>query len=201
MSLQEKLISSFLAFELDINIQSPVHNIRTRALKEFEKLGFPNKKLEAWKYTSLKNVLKEDYTIFSKKKNVLEFKNIQDYFIDNTETYKLVFVDGSFDPFLSQTSHDGVDICILSAALTKPVYSKVISKYFDSSINKKDSLSLLNTAFSKEGVYIHIPKNKVLEKPRMKLKTIYIIFLYWVISNYIYIIKTHFHSFKHSFFY
>ncbi|MDA9318892.1 Fe-S cluster assembly protein SufD [Flavobacteriaceae bacterium] len=165
MSLQEKLISSFLAFELDINIQSPVHNIRTRALKEFEKLGFPNKKLEAWKYTSLKNVLKEDYTIFSKKKNVLEFKNIQDYFIDNTETYKLVFVDGSFDPFLSQTSHDGVDICILSAALTKPVYSKVISKYFDSSINKKDSLSLLNTAFSKEGVYIHIPKNKVLEKP------------------------------------
>ena len=81
MSLQEKLISSFLAFELDINIQSPVHNIRTRALKEFEKLGFPNKKLEAWKYTSLKNVLKEDYTIFSKKKNVLEFKNIQDYLL------------------------------------------------------------------------------------------------------------------------
>ena len=59
MSLQEKLISSFLAFELDINIQSPVHNIRTRALKEFEKLGFPNKKLEAWKYTSLNAILKD----------------------------------------------------------------------------------------------------------------------------------------------
>ncbi|MDC0554997.1 Fe-S cluster assembly protein SufD, partial [Flavobacteriaceae bacterium] len=69
------------------------------------------------------------------------------------------------DPFLSQTSHDGVDICILSAALTKPAYSEIISKYFDSSVNKKDSLSLLNTAFSKEGVYIHIPKNKILEKP------------------------------------
>jgi Fe-S cluster assembly protein SufD len=68
MSLEEKLISSFLAFELDINIQSPVHYIRTKALKEFEKLGFPSKKSEAWKYTSLKNVLKEDYTIFSKKK-------------------------------------------------------------------------------------------------------------------------------------
>ena len=37
MSLQEKLISSFLAFELDINIQSPVHNIRTNAIKNFEK--------------------------------------------------------------------------------------------------------------------------------------------------------------------
>ncbi|MDC0593619.1 Fe-S cluster assembly protein SufD, partial [Flavobacteriaceae bacterium] len=84
MSLADKLVSSFLAFELDVNIQSPVHNIRTEAIKEFEKLGFPDKKLEAWKYTSLKNVLKEDYTIFSKKKNVLEFKNIKNYFLDNT---------------------------------------------------------------------------------------------------------------------
>ena len=165
MSLADKLVSSFLAFELDIDIQSPVHSKRTKALKEFEKLGFPSKKDEAWKYTSLKSVIKEDFTIFSKKKNVLDFKNVKNYFLDNTETYKIVFVDGFFDPFLSQTSHDGVDICILSAALTKPVYSKIISKYFDTSINTNDSLSLVNTAFAKEGVYVHIPKNKILDKP------------------------------------
>ena len=165
MSLADKLVSSFLAFELDIDIQSPVHAKRTKALKEFEKLGFPTKKDEAWKYTSLKSVIKEDFTIFSKKKNVLDFKNVKNYFLDNTETYKIVFVDGFFDPFLSQTSHDGVDICILSAALTKPVYSKIISKYFDTSINTNDSLSLVNTAFAKEGVYVHIPKNKILDKP------------------------------------
>ena len=40
MSLADKLVSSFLAFELDINVQSPVHYIRTEAIKEFEKLGF-----------------------------------------------------------------------------------------------------------------------------------------------------------------
>ena len=93
MPLADKLVSSFLAFELDINIQSPVHNIRTDAIKSFEKLGFPNKKLEAWKYTSLNKVLKEDYTLFSKKKNVLDFKNVKDFFLDNTESYKLVFVE------------------------------------------------------------------------------------------------------------
>ena len=112
-----------------------------------------------------KSVIKEDGTIFSKKKNVLDFKNVKNYFLDNTETYKIVIVDGFFDPFLSQTSHDGIDICILSAALTKPVYSKIISKYFDTSINTNDSLSLVNTAFAKEGVYVHIPKNKILDKP------------------------------------
>ena len=130
MQLTEKLISSFLAFELDTNIQSPVHNIRTDAIKSFEKLGFPNKKLEAWKYTSLNKVLKEDYTLFSKKQYCLDFKNVKDYFLDNTESYKLIFVDGFFDSFLSQTSHDHVDVCIMSAALSKAKYAFIIKKHF-----------------------------------------------------------------------
>ena len=45
MSLADKLVSSFLAFELDINVQSPVHNIRTEAIKEFEKTIGINKTL------------------------------------------------------------------------------------------------------------------------------------------------------------
>ena len=165
MPLADKLVSSFLAFELDIDIQSSVHNIRTDAIKSFEKLGFPSKKLEAWKYTSLNKVLKEDYTLFSKKKNVLDFNKVKDFFLDNTESYKLVFVDGFFDSFLSQTSHDKADVCIMSAALSKTKYASVIKKHFNKSIEKSDSLSQLNTAFSKEGAYVRIPKNIVLEKP------------------------------------
>ena len=165
MALSEKLISSFLAFELDIDINSPIHNIRTSAIKKFQDLGFPSKKLENWKYTSLNQILKEDYTVFAKQKNVINFKKVKDYFIDNIESYKIVFVDGYFDPFLSQTSHEGIDICIMSAALNKAKYSDVIKKYFNKISDEKDSLTSLNTAFSKEGVYIHVPKNTVVEKP------------------------------------
>ena len=165
MALSEKLISSFLAFELDIDINSPIHNIRTSAIKKFQDLGFPSKKLENWKYTSLNQILKEDYTVFAKQKNVINFKKVKDYFIDNIESYKIVFVDGYFDPFLSQTSHEGIDICIMSAALNKAKYSDVIKKYFNKISDEKDSLTSLNTAFSKEGVYIHVPKKTVVEKP------------------------------------
>lgn len=165
MALSDKLISSFLAFELDIDINSPIHNIRTSAIKKFQDLGFPSKKLENWKYTSLNQILKEDYTVFAKQKNVINFKKVKDYFIDNIESYKIVFVDGYFDPFLSQTSHEGIDICIMSAALNKAKYSDVIKKYFNKISDEKDSLTSLNTAFSKEGVYIHVPKNTVVEKP------------------------------------
>ncbi len=124
MALSEKLISSFLAFELDMDINSPYHSIRADAIKRFEKLGFPNRKLEAWKYTSLNEIIKEDYTVFAKEKSAITFESVKDYFIDNIESYKIIFVDGYFDQFLSQTSHDGFDICIMSAAFGKPKYQK-----------------------------------------------------------------------------
>ena len=59
MELKEKLLSSYVAFENGVNINSDVHEIRTQALKEFEVLGFPTKKLEAWKYTSLNSILSD----------------------------------------------------------------------------------------------------------------------------------------------
>lgn len=52
----------------------------------------------------------------------------------------------------------------MSAALAKPKYRLVIENYFNKAATK-DSLPSLNTAFSSEGAYIHIPKNKLVEKP------------------------------------
>jgi Fe-S cluster assembly protein SufD len=57
-----------------------------------------------------------------------------------------------------------MDICLLSSALNKAKYSAVIEAYFNK-IASKDSLTSLNTAFTKEGAYIYIPKNKEVEKP------------------------------------
>ena len=46
-----------------------------------------------------------------------------------------------------------MDICLTSAALAKPKYRLVIENYFNK-IATKDSLTSLNTAFSKEGAFI-----------------------------------------------
>jgi Fe-S cluster assembly protein SufD len=164
MDLKEKLLSSFLVFEDKLDIDTYVHDIRNDAIKSFEENGFPTKKEEAWKYTSLNKILKEDYSIFPKRENAIEYSDVKKYFIHDIDTYKIVFIDGKYSSHLSQTTHDGMDICLMSSALNKPKYRLVIENYFNK-VATKDSLTSLNTAFSSEGAYIHIPKNKLVQKP------------------------------------
>lgn len=164
MDLKEKLVSSFLAFENRIDVEAYVHGIRTEAIKAFENKGFPSKKDEAWKYTSLNKILKENYSVFPKQENALEYRDVKKYLIHDIDTYKIIFIDGKYSSHLSQTTHDGMDVCLMSAAMSKPKYRLVIENYFNK-IATNESLTSLNTAFSNEGAFIHIPKNKLVEKP------------------------------------
>ncbi len=154
-----------MAFEDGIDVNDPVHDIRSEAIKNFETKGFPSKKEEAWKYTSLNNLQKIDFSVFPKQESALEYKDIKKYFLHEIDTYKIVFVDGIYSSYLSETTHDGVDVCLMSSALTKPMYRQIIELYFNKIAKKEDSLTSLNTAFSKEGAYIYIPKNKAPRKP------------------------------------
>ncbi len=164
MELKDKLISSYIAFEEQIDLENDIHEERNRAIKFFESTGFPTKKMEAWKYTSLNSILKEDYSIFPKKEDTVDYKDIKKYLIHDIDTYTIVFVDGIYSSHLSRTTHDKLDACLMSSALDKEKYKPIIDKYFNK-IAPEESLTSLNTAFAKEGAYIRIPKNVVAEKP------------------------------------
>ncbi len=154
-----------MAFENNVDMDHPIHDIRSEAIKNFETKGFPSKKEEAWKYTSLNSLQKIDFSIFPKEENALEYHQVKKYFLHEIDTYKIVFIDGIYSSYLSETTHDGVDICLMSSALTKPMYQQVIDVYFNKVASKEESLTTLNTAFSREGAYIYIPKNKAPKKP------------------------------------
>ncbi|MCF1190569.1 Fe-S cluster assembly protein SufD [Mangrovimonas sp. AS39] len=164
MDLKDKLVSSFFAVEDYLEDSSPLHEIRNEAIKNFEQQGFPTKKQEAWKYTSLNSVLKHNYSLFPKQETAVEYHAIKPYLIHDIDTFKIIFIDGKYSSHLSQTTHEGMDVCLMSAALSKPKYRIMIENYFNKAANK-ESLTSLNTAFATEGAFIHIPKNKLVQKP------------------------------------
>ena len=130
MEFKEKLLSSHFTLDENIEIFESVQQIRAEALKVFEKKGFPSKKEESWKYTSLQGLIRSDYAIFPKAEKTIKISKVKKYFLYDTDTYKVVFIDGVYNPFLSDTTHDGLDVCLMSAALTKPKYQKLSHNIF-----------------------------------------------------------------------
>ena len=165
MEFKEKLISSHLAFEEDLDLTDSVHQARANALKVFEEKGFPTRKDELWKYTSLDALIRQDYSLFPKSEISIELKDVKKYFLYDTDTYKVIFIDGVYSPFLSNTTHDGLDVCLMSAALSKPKYRDLINTYFNKIASSDESLTALNTSYAKEGAFVYIPKKTVAEKP------------------------------------
>ncbi|MEO2127460.1 MAG: Fe-S cluster assembly protein SufD [Christiangramia sp.] len=164
MELKDKLISSFMAFEEGLDPDSHLNPVRTQAIRDFENFGFPSRKDENWKYTSLNSILKHDYSVFPKKEDAIDYKDIKKYLIHDIDSYKLVFIDGIYSSHLSETTHDKIDVCLMSSALNKEKYQPVIENYFNK-IAPKSGLNSLNTAFAREGAFIHIHKNKMADKP------------------------------------
>ncbi len=164
--LKDKILNTYLAFENNSNlaIDHAIRNIRNKAIEQFETVGFPTKSIEEWKYTSLKDVLKKDYKLINPL-NEVDTKLVKPYLLKGTETYKLVFLNGVFQPQISETSHDGMDICILSSAIQNTKYKLFFDHYFNTIASKTDGLTSLNTAFVQEGAFIHIPKSVVVSKP------------------------------------
>lgn len=165
MDLKETLLSSYLAFDAQDGPQRNLQDERAAAIEVFEQQGFPTKKLEDWKYTPLRTLTKSTFSVFPKEEVSLKLDEVKQYILQDVDTYKIVFVDGVYNAYLSETTHEGVDVCLLSAALSKPKYAPVIKKYFNQIAEKEESLTALNTAFTKEGAYIYVPYGKVVEKP------------------------------------
>ena len=90
MDLKEKLVASFMAFENrgNIDLDSKAHEIRTKAIDHFEQVGFPDRKNEEWKYTSLNTLLKKDYSVFPKSETAVELKKVKKYFLHDIEIHR-----------------------------------------------------------------------------------------------------------------
>lgn len=164
MSFKDKILSSFIALENEVDTETYAHSLRNEALGNFERLGVPQRKEEAYKYTSLKSVFNKDYSLFPKKDTAIEYSDIKRFLIHEIDAYRVIFVDGIYSSHLSQTTHDKFDVCLMSSALNNPKYNSVIETYYNK-LAPQDGLSSLNTAFAREGAYIHIAKNIAVEKP------------------------------------
>src|SRR5690606_15831677 len=118
------------------------------------------------KYTNLAPLLKTDYKLFPESEEIsIGYQDVKQYFIHDMDSYNIVFVNGVYSSYLSTTTHEEADICVLSSAMNKMMHQPVIENYYGRIAPKNESMVSLNTAFFKDGAYIYVPDKVILSKP------------------------------------
>ena len=150
MELKEKLLSSYVAFENRVDINSDIHEIRSKALQNFEDLGFPTKKLEAWKYTSLNSILKQDYSLFPSKNLAIE--------LEKKGYEEILFNFNKINTINNQTDSN------LLFFASRPSHFKVMDSFFENSnlqdykvllpYSLRDQISTINIQMLYESIHI-----------------------------------------------
>ena len=124
---------------------------RLEHFKKFEQLGFPNKKLEDWKFSDFNSILEGKFNKLSVSlddKKEIEFKN----YIKDFEHNKIVFFNGFYSSKLSHIENSKKNI---ASRLT----DVSLSSFGDTSLN------LLNSAFLTDGISLRVENNYEFKKP------------------------------------
>jgi len=149
------------------NDSSHINKFRNEAFDNFKKLGFPDSKTEDWKNTDLKNSLSRDYSHFLEKgEENVDLEKIFTCDIHNFETDQISLLNGwHVQTDVPVTKFDnGVIVGSLSEAFEEHtlLIDQHLGKIAD---HDKNIFHALNAAFSRDGVFIYIPDNVVIEKP------------------------------------
>jgi len=159
VNLKDKLIQAYQEAENTLSF----HQERKESIDRLEEFGFPTVKDEEWKYTNLLPIIKNEYAL-SAQESIVSKELLNEYILTQTETNIIVFVNGKLNRELSDIDAANATICSLSEA--EKNHSAVVKKYWGKALPENpDSLVSLNTALSSEGVFIHVPKGTVVEKP------------------------------------
>lgn len=138
---------------------------RTKAIADFERLGFPTQKDERYKYTEVAKFFEPDYGL---NLNRLQIPvNPYEVFkcdVPNMSTSLYFVVNDSFYKKEERPLPEGVLFCSLNEAAEK--YPELVRKYYGKLADtSKDGITAFNTTFAQDGVLLYVPKNVVIEKP------------------------------------
>lgn len=166
IDFKAQLIAEFQLNETRLNgeSRSPLHQRRRLALTRFEQLGFPTIKNEEWKYSNVKNLISQPFSLTPPASVTAE--DLSSLQIPNLTGNILYFINGQFQPQLSTIVSPESDVVILPFAEAAKRFPEVVETHFGAYANdEKDAFTALNTAFAQHGVFISVPKGKVVEEP------------------------------------
>ena len=142
-----------------------IARMRDQAMAEFQQQGFPDTRVEAWKYTNLRSLQRRSFSPALASGTISE-SALQPWLFDHEPMHRLVFVDGRFAPDLCpfQTWLDGVTLTSLATVMEhSPDELKAVLGH--TLTTDRPGFDVMNAAFLQDGAFIRLDRDAVLEQP------------------------------------
>jgi Fe-S cluster assembly protein SufD len=145
--------------------RSPLHRLRQAAVERFAALGFPTTEDEEWRFTSVAPLTHVPFKLAGGREAVRPEQLDRAAFHTGAGS-RLVFVNGRYAPELSAPGRlpDGVILASLDEALR--AHPDKVEPHLARHADYDDqAFTALNTTFLRDGAFLFIPRNKVVEEP------------------------------------
>jgi Fe-S cluster assembly protein SufD len=143
--------------------EDALYSLREDALARFRTLGLPDLQTEAWRYTNIQRILKEQPFILQQQPAPVTPEQVAPANIPGLSCYKAVLVNGHLQPALSELPDvKGFTISKLSEAVQQDSFKAFFNKHPHL---KDQSFAALNTALFADGVFLELKAKTVLDKP------------------------------------
>lgn len=168
MSAEQQYIDLYTTHSEAIKAHSAgaMNAVRDEALAHFHCLGFPTRREERYRYTSVDKLFAPDYGV-NINRIKLAYDPYNTYHCDVPRlSTSLFFVLN--DSFYDSDKHaerlpEGVTVCSLcKAAAEQPL---LVSRYYSKAADAgTDAVTALNTMMAQDGLFVHVPKGVNVER-------------------------------------
>lgn len=142
---------------------------RKAAISRFEATGLPHRRIEEWKYTDLRNMVKAAYAPALPSTEVSDLKEDELKSVlgplGDVDAFRVVFVDGQHQPSLDALDGSDISVSTLAKQLAADDQAATTLLADSESTFRGSSVVDLNTAFVTDGSEIAVARGAKLTKP------------------------------------
>ena len=139
---------------------------RSSARDQFRELGFPTLRDEQWKYTNVRSIIRQAFTLPPAESGWMDKGQVDAAAVPGMDTYRLVFADGILVPQLSRCDDlpKGVTVTGLADMLrTNP--GRLEGELGELLGEPTHGFNAMNSAFVCDGAFVEIGSGVVVDRP------------------------------------
>lgn len=162
---ERTFLKDLLDFQGSLNGKSKfLDEVRLKGAEEVRNTSFPSKKLEDWKFISLRDLYRDSYTLATDLET--EVPDISEHYLPECEDSRLTFINGVFSEEHSSMDALPDEVMVGNIAKLAKEDSELLKKHLNAYADFEDDIfSSFNSAFLKDGTFIHVPEGLKVETP------------------------------------